>query len=93
MLPCGSQIPTYSSFGVCSLSARGGSSITMCRPAVRVRGHAGGGGVCQACFLSGPNSVGGGRGSKRSAPLFLGPQGEPAHGLHPRFVVTEIWAD
>ena len=36
---------------------------------------------------------GGGRGSKRSAPLFPGPQGEPAHGLHPRFVVAEIWAD
>ena len=36
---------------------------------------------------------GGGRGSKRSAPLFSGPQGEPAHGLHPRFVVAEIWAD
>ena len=38
-------------------------------------------------------SVGGGRGSKRSAPLFHGPQGEPTHGLHPRFVVAEIWGD
>ena len=36
---------------------------------------------------------GGGRGSKRPAPRFPGPQGEPAHGLHPRFVVAEIWAD
>ena len=36
---------------------------------------------------------GGGRGSKKSAPQFPGPQGEPAHGLHPRFVVAEIWAD
>ena len=53
----------------------------------------GGGGGCWACFRSGPISVGGGRGSKRSAPLFPGPQGEPAHGLHPRFVVAEIWAD
>ena len=55
----------------------------------------GGGGGCRACFRSGPISVGGGggRGSKRSAPLFPGPQGEPAHGLHPRFVVAEIWAD
>ena len=53
----------------------------------------GGGGVCWACFWSGPISVGGGRGSKRSAPLFPGPQGEPAHGLHPRFVVAVIWAD
>ena len=53
----------------------------------------GGGGGCRACFLSGPISVGGDRGSKRSAPLFPGPQGEPAHGLHPRFVVAEIWAD
>ena len=34
-----------------------------------------------------------GRGSKKSAPQFPGPQGEPAHGLHPRFVVAEIWAD
>ena len=53
----------------------------------------GGGGGCWACFRSGPISVGGGRGSKRSAPLFPGPQGEPAHGLHPHFVVAEIWAD
>ena len=53
----------------------------------------GGGGGCWACFRSGPISVGGGGGSKRSAPLFPGPQGEPAHGLHPRFVVAEIWAD
>ena len=52
-------------------------------------------GACRACFQSGPLSVGGGggRGSKRSALLFPGPQGEPAHGLHPRFVVAEIWAD
>ena len=50
----------------------------------------GGGGGCWACFRSGPISVGG---SKRSAPLFPGPQEEPAHGLHPRFVVAEIWAD
>ena len=54
----------------------------------------GGGGGCWAYFRSGPISVGGGgRGSKRSAPLFPGPQGEPAHGLHPRFVVAEIWDD
>ena len=52
-----------------------------------------GGGGCWACFRSGPISVGGGGGSKRSAPLFPGPQEEPAHGLHPRFVVAEIWAD
>ena len=52
-------------------------------------------GGCRACFQSGPLFVGGGggRGSKRSALLFPGPQGEPAHGLHPRFVVAEIWAD
>ena len=52
-----------------------------------------GGGGCWACFQSGPISVGGGGGSKRSAPLFPGHQEEPAHGLHPRFVVAEIWAD
>ena len=56
-----------------------------------MRGGGGGGGW--ACFRSGPISVGGGGGSKRSAPLFPGPQEEPAHGLHPRFVVAEIWAD
>ena len=39
-----------------------------------------GGGGCRASFRSGPISVGGGRGSKRSAPLLPGPQGEPAHG-------------
>ena len=46
-LPYGSQIPTFSSFGIRPLSTRGGTSITMCRPAVWVRGHAvlGGGGV------------------------------------------------
>ena len=66
----------------------------MCRPAVRVRGHAGGGGVPGLAFGPVPPHVGGGgRGSKRSAPLFPGPQGEPAHDLHPRFVVAEIWAD
>ena len=36
---------------------------------------------------------GGGRGSKKSAPQFPGPQEEPAHGLHPRFVVAQIWAN
>ena len=52
---------------------------------------AGGGGspFGPAPFLFG----GGGRGSKKSAPEFPGPQGEPAHGLHPRFVVAEIWAE
>ena len=47
-LPCGSHIPTYSSFGVLPLSARGGTSITMCWPALRVRGACwgGGGGAC-----------------------------------------------
>ena len=54
-------------------------------------GAGGGGGspFGPAPFLLG----GGGRGSKKSAPEFAGPQGEPAHGLHPRFVVAEIWAD
>ena len=44
-------------------------------------------------LLSAPFLLGGGGGSKRPAPLFPGPQGGPAHGLHPRFVVAEIWAD
>ena len=55
----------------------------------------GGGGGARPAFRPAPFRLGGGggRGSKRSAPLFPGPQGEPAHGLHPRFVVAEIWAD
>ena len=50
----------------------------------------GGGG---SAFGPAPFLLGGGRGNKKSAPQFPGPQGEPAHGLHPRFVVAEIWAD
>ena len=89
-LPCGSQIPTYLSLGVRSLRDLD-HHVTACSEGVRACG--GGGGGCWACFRSGPISVGGGGGSKRSAPLFPGPHEEPAHGLHPRFVVAEIWAD
>ena len=74
------------------LSARGGTSMTMCPPAVWVRGHAGG---VPGLLSVWPHFCWGGGGvgaQKRSAPLFPGPQGEPAHGLHPRFVVVEIWA-
>ena len=67
--------------------------MSACSEGARGMLGGGGGGVRWACFQSGPDSVGAGRGSKRSAPLFPGPQGEPAHGLHPRFVVAEIWAD
>ena len=88
-LPCGSQIPTYLSLGVRSLRDLD-HHVTACSEGVRA---CGGGGGCWACFRSGPISVGGGGGSKRSAPLFPGPHEEPAHGLHPRFVVAEIWAD
>ena len=74
-LPCGSQIPTYSSFSVRPFSARGGTSFTMCRPAVRVRGHAGGGGG-GVSFWSRPISVGGGVGAAKSLlPSFLVPKG------------------
>ena len=66
--------------------------VTACSEGAGVRGHAGGGGGCAGPAF-GPISVGGGGGSKRPAPLFPGPQGGPAHGLHPRFVVAEIWAD
>ena len=69
--------------------------VTACSEGAGVRGHAGGGGavlgLLSAPFLLGGG--GGGGGSKRPAPLFPGPQGGPAHGLHPRFVVAEIWAD
>ena len=66
--------------------------VTACSEGAGVRGHAGGGGgLCWACFR--PHFCWGGGGSKRPGPLFPGPQGGPAHGLHPRFVVAEIWAD
>ena len=65
--------------------------VTACSEGAGVRGHAGGGAVLG--LLSAPFLLGGGGGSKRPAPLFPGPQGGPAHGLHPRFVVAEIWAD
>ena len=42
----------------------------------------------------GPASVGGGGGvAKGMLPCLLLPKREPAHGLRPRFVVAEIWAD
>ena len=39
-----------------------------------------------------PLSRGGG-GGKSLPPRFLAPKGGPAHGLHPHFVVAQIWAD
>ena len=77
-LPCGSQIPTYSSFSVRPFSARGGTSFTMCRPAVRVRGHVGGGGGGGAGLLLVPPRFcwGGGVGAAKSLlPSFLVPKG------------------
>ena len=89
-LPCGSQIPTYSSLGVRSLRDLD-HHVTACSEGARA--CRGGGGGAGPAFGPAPFLLGGGGGSKRSAPLFPGPQGEPAHGLHPRFVVAEIWAD
>ena len=74
-LPCGSQIPTYSSFSVRPLSARGGTSITMCRPAVRVRGHAGGGGGAGPALCPAPFLLGGIGAAKGLLPCFLVPKG------------------
>ena len=37
--------------------------------------------------------LGGGGAAKGLLPCFLVPNREPAHGLHSRFVVAEIWAD
>ena len=75
-LPCGSQIPTYSSFSVRPFSVRGGTSFTTCRPTVRVRGHAGGGGGGSAFgptpFLLGGGGVGA---AKSLLPSFLVPKG------------------
>ena len=90
-LPCGSQIPSYSSLSVRSLRDLD-HHVTACSEGAKACWGGGGGAgpaFGPALFLLG----GGGGGSKRSAPLFPGPQGEPAHGLHPRFVVAEIWAD
>ena len=89
-LPCGSQIPTYSSLGVRSLRDLD-HHVTACSEGARACW--GGGGGAGPAFGPAPFLLGGGGGSKRSIPLFPGPQGEPAHGLHPRFVVAEIWAD
>ena len=74
-LPCGSQIPTYSSFGVRPLSARGGTSITMCRPVVRARGHAGGGGGAGPAFGPAQFLLGGLGAAKGLLPYFLIPKG------------------
>ena len=75
-LPCGSQIPTCSSFGVRPLSARGGTSTTMCRPAVRVRGHAGGGGGVPGLPAVQPHFCWGGVGAvKGLLRCFLVPKG------------------
>ena len=52
----------------------------------------GGGVLCQRHKHPTPGGGGGG-GSKSRPPCFLVPKGGPAHGLHPRFVVAEIWAD
>ena len=40
-----------------------------------------------------PLLLGGGGVAKGMLPCLLVPKKEPAHGLHPRFVVAEIWAD
>ena len=37
--------------------------------------------------------VWGGGGQQKLPPRILVPNGGPTHGLHPRFVVAEIWAD
>ena len=77
-LPCGPQVPTYSSMGIRALFTRGETSITMCLPAVRVQGHCGGGGGGEP----GPPSVrlyfywGGGVGAaKVCTPFFWSPRG------------------
>ena len=69
-----SQIPTYLSFGVRPLTARGGTSITMCRPAVRVRGHAEGGGVPGLLAVR-PQFCWGGGVVTGLVPCFLVPKG------------------
>ena len=70
--------------------------------ACRAVGGGGGGrrGLCQARGGGGvgfgglaTRGGGGGGGGKRPAPLLPVPNGGPAHGLHPGFVVAYIWAD
>ena len=57
----------------------------------RGRGRGGAGpAFSPALFLLGGGGVGAAKGLLS---CFLVPKGEPAHGLHPRFVVAEIWAD
>ena len=88
-LPCGSQIPSYSSLGVRSLRDLD-HHVTACSEGAKA---CWGGGVLGLLSVRPHFCCGGGGGSKRSGPLFPGPQGEPAHGLHPRFLVAEILAD
>ena len=51
------------------------------------------GAVCRGEGTDTRHRGGGGGGSKSRPPCFLVPNGGPAHGLHPPFVVAEIWAD
>ena len=55
-----------------------------------------GGGCCVGSVThSVPLLLGGGGGgvAKGMLPCLLVPKREPAHGLHPRFVLADIWAD
>ena len=53
-----------------------------------------GGGLRGVSHPFGPASIKGGGGlAKGKLPCLLVPKREPAHSLHPRFVVAEIWAD
>ena len=57
-------------------------------------GLLGGGGVPGLLSIRPPFCWGGGVGAAKGLlSCFLVPKGKPAHGLHPRFVVAEIWAD
>ena len=72
-LPCGSQIPSYSSLGVRSLRDLD-HHVTACSEGAKACW--GGGGGCWACFRSGPISVGGGVGAAKGLlPCFLVPKG------------------
>ena len=58
-LPCGSQIPKFSTPSVLPPSARGGTSLRMCQPTARVQ-RARRGGLRRVSHPFGPVSVGGG---------------------------------
>ena len=90
-LPCGSQIPKFSTSSALPPTVTGGTLLAMCQPE-GAKGVPRGGGCGQSpirfhFYLEGGGAL------KGLLPCFQVPNREPTHGLHPRLVVAEIWDD